>query len=180
MPEIAQGPIVGSEYRFGEDGFACKDCPGPVRYEDVTEVANVPGNCCFDIRFATPKGKTRKVEVILDSGSQIEPLRALFLRKMPGASAHTRTQTVWEAVSGWVTLGLSLAALVAAIILLNTWGRGATVSVPIWLLPVLAVGSFLSTNTLLIIAAVILVICGIGAMVSLRKRKTVWEITTIK
>lgn len=180
MPEITQGPIEGSEYRFLEDGFSCKDCPGPVRYEDVTEVTNVPGNCCFDIRFVTPKEKTRKVEVILDGGSQIEPLRALFLRKMPGASAHTRTQTVWEVVNGWVTLGLSLAATVAAIILLNTWGRGATVSVPIWLLPVLMVGSFLSTKTLLIIAAAILVICGIGAALSLRKRKTVWVLSREK
>ena len=111
MPEITQGPIAGNEYRFLEDGFACRDCPGPVRYEDITEVTNVPGNCCFDIRFNTPKGKTRKVEVILDSGSQIEALRAMLLRKIPGASTSTRSQTAWEACGAWVTEGLCLSLI---------------------------------------------------------------------
>ena len=180
MPEIMQGPIAGSEYRFGEDGFSCKDCAGTVRYEDITKVTNVPGNCCFNISFTTQKGKARKVEVILDSGSQIEPLRAMLLRKIPRAAADTRPETVWEAVDAWVTLGLCLTALVALIIALNTWGRGASVSVPIWFLPFLAIGSFLNTGTLIAIGAAILLLCGIGAAVSLAKRKTVWEITTMK
>ena len=177
MPEITQGPIAGSEYRFLEDGFSCKDWSGPVRYEDVTEVTNVPGNGCFTISFTTPKGKTRKVEVILDNGSQAEALRAMLLRKVPSASVHTRAQTAWEACGTWVTAGLCLAGLVVLIIVLNTWGRGATVSVPVWLLPVLMVGSFLSTTTLLVIAAAILVIFGVGAVLSLRKRKTVWVLS---
>ncbi|MBD5099206.1 MAG: hypothetical protein HDT35_06640 [Clostridiales bacterium] len=101
-------------------------------------------------------------------------------RKIPRSAADTRPETVGEAVSGWATLGLCLAALVALIIALNTWGRGASVSVPIWFLPFLAIGSFLSTGVLIAIGAAILLLCGIGAAVSLAKRKTVWEITTIK
>ena len=180
MPEITQGPITGSEYSFGPDGFSCKDCAGTVKYEDITKVTNVPGNCCYNISFTTPKGKTRKVEVILDSGSQIEPLRAMLLQKIPRAAADTRPETAWETAGAWVTLGLCLTALVALIIALNTWGRGTSVRVPIWFLPFLAIGSFLSTKTLLIIGAAILLLCGIGAAASLAKRKTVWEITTIK
>ncbi|MDE6260094.1 MAG: hypothetical protein K2M42_04425 [Oscillospiraceae bacterium] len=180
MPEIMQGPIAGREYRFEEDSFSCKDCSDPVPYKDITKVTNVPGNCCFNISFTTKKGKTRKVAVILDSTSQAEALRATLSRKIPRAAVDTRPETVWEAVDAWVTLGLCLAALVALIIALNTWGRGASVSVPIWLLPFLMIGSFLSTGTLIAIGAAILLLCGIGAAVSLAKRKTVWEITTIK
>lgn len=180
MPEMTQGPIAGSEYRFLEDGFTCKDWSGLIRYEDITEVANVPGNCCFEISFNTAKGKTRRVEAILDGGSQIEPLRALFLRKIPGASAHTRPQTAWEAVKGWVTLGVLLAAFVGLVIALNTWGRGTSVVAPIWAIPFLMIGSFLSTTTLLAIIAAILAICGVGAAVSLGKRKTVWVISRKK
>lgn len=180
MPEITQDPIVGSGYRFEEDSFSCKDYSDPVRYEDITKVTNVPGNCCFNISFTNPKGKARKVEVILDSTSQAEALRATLSRKIPRAAADTRPETVGEAVSGWATLGLCLAALVGLIIVLNTWGRGASVSVPIWLLPFLMIGSFLSTGTLIAIGAAILALCGIGAAVSLAKRKTVWEITTVK
>ncbi|MDE6280349.1 MAG: hypothetical protein K2M15_00915 [Oscillospiraceae bacterium] len=180
MPEITQGPITGREYRFEEDSFSCKDCSDPVRYEDITKATNVPGNCCFYISFTDKKGKTRKVTVILDSENQIEPLRAMLQRKIPHAAADNRPETVWEAVDAWVTLGLCLAVLVGLIIALNTWGRGASVSVPIWLLPFLMIGSFLSTGTLIAIGAAILLLCGIGAAVSLAKRKTVWEITTIK
>lgn len=177
MPEITQGPIAGSEYRFLEDGFSCRDCPGPVGYEDVTEVTNVPGSRCFDISFITKKGKKRKVTVILDNDSQIEPLRAMLMRKIPGASAHTRAETAWEACGAWVTMGLCLAGLVVLIIVLNTWGRGATVSAPIWILPFLMIGSFLSTSVLIGIAAAILAAFGVGAVLSLRKRKTVWVLS---
>lgn len=180
MPEIVQGPIAGREYRFMEDGFSCKDWSGPVRYEDITQVTNVPGNCCFDISFTDKKGKTRKVTVILDNGSQIEALRAMLLRKIPRAVADTRPQTVREAAGSWANVGFWLAVLVALIIALNTWGQGSSVSVPIWFLPFLMIGSFLSTGTLIAIGAAILLVCGIGAAVSLAKRKTVWEITTIQ
>ena len=178
MAETTQNPIVGQEYRFLEDGFMCKDWSGPIRYEDVVSAANVPeGSACFDVSFLTAKGKKRKLSIILDSHTQSEPLRGLLSRKMPGVSAHTRPQTAWETCGTWVTAGLCLAGLVVLIIVLNTWGQGATVSVPIWLIPVLMIGSFLSTEVLLIIAAAILVIFGAGAALSLRKRKTVWEIT---
>lgn len=177
MPEITQGPIAGNEYRFWEDGFSCRDYPGPVGYEDVTEVTNVQGSRCFDISFTTKKGKTRKVTVILDNASQIEPLRAMLMRKVPGASAHTRAQTAWEACGTWVTTGLCLTGLVVLIIALNTWGRGATVRVPIWIWPFFMIGSFLSTNVLIGIAAAILVAFGVGAALSLRKRETVWVLS---
>lgn len=180
MAEITQGSIVGSEYCFGEDGFSCRDCAGTVKYEDITRVTNVPGNGCFNISFTNQKGKARKVEVILDSGSHSEALRAMLPRKIPRAAVDTRPQTVREAAGGWVTLGVCLIALVALIAALNTWGRGVSVSVPIWFLPFLAVGSFLSTGTLIAIGAAILLLCGIGSAVSLAKRKTVWEITTIQ
>lgn len=174
MPEVTQGPIAGREYRFLEDGFSCKDWPDPIKYEDITEVTNVPGSGCFDISFTTPKGKTRKVSVILDGGSQAEALRSALPQRVPRASVGTRPQTAWEACGTWVTAGLSLAGLVVLIIVLNTWGRGATVTVPIWIMPILMIGSFLSTGVLIGIAAAILVIFGVGAALSLRKRKTVW------
>ena len=60
--------------------------------------------------------------------------------------------------------------------LYNTWGRGTSVSVPIWFLPFLMIGSVLSTGTLVAIGVAILLVCGIGAVLSLKKRKTVWEI----
>ena len=180
MPEITQGSIAGSEYCFGEDGFSCKDCAGTVRYEDITRVTNVPGNGCFGISFTNQKGKTRKVSVILDSGSQTEPLRAMLLRKIPGASTGARPQTAWEACGTWVTAGVCLAGLVVLIIVLNTWGRGTSVVAPIWMIPFLMIGSFLSTQVLIGIAAAILVVFGAGAVLSLRKRKTVWEITTVQ
>lgn len=157
-----------------EDGFVCKDWSGPIQYESVTNVTSEDGSGCFDISFLTPKGKKRKVSVILDSHAQKGALQALLLRKVPGASGHTRSQTAWEACGGWVTAGLSLAAIVVAIILLNTWGRGATVSVPIWILPFILIGSFLSTEVLLGIAAAILVVFGVVAVISLGKRKSVW------
>ena len=180
MPEIMQGPIAGREYRFLEDGFSCKDWSGPVRYEDVTEVANVPGNCCFDISFTDQKRKTRKVTVILDSGSQIEPLRAVLLRKVPNSSASTRPQTAWEACGTWVTAGLCLAGFVVLIIALNTWGRGTSVVAPVWAIPFLMIGSFLSTQVLIGIAAAILIAFGAGAALSLRKRKTIWVLSREK
>lgn len=180
MTEANQGVIAGNEYRFGEDGFSCKDWSGPVRYEDITKVTNVPGNGCFNISFTTPKGKTRKVEVILDNGAQAEALRAALPRKIPRAAVDTRPETVREAAGAWATLGLCLAALVALIIALNTWGRGTSVRVPIWFLPFLMIGSFLSTGALIAIGAAILLACGIGAAVSLAKRKTVWELTAVK
>lgn len=177
MPETTQSPIAGNEYRFLEDGFSCKDWSGPVRYEDVTEVTCVDGSSCFDISFVTPKGKKRKVSVILDSHAQKEALQTLLLRKVPGASAGTRPQTAWEACGGWVTVGLCLAGLVVLIIVLNTWGRGTTVSVPIWLIPFLMIGSFLSTEVLLVIAAAILILFGVLAVLSLGKRKPVWMLS---
>lgn len=177
MQETVQGPIQGREYRFSGDGFVCKEWPDPVRYEDVTAASSADGSGCFDISFTTPKGKKRKVSIILDSHAQKGPLQALLVGKIPGASVHTRNQTAWEACGGWVMTGLGLAALVVVIILLNTWGRGATVSAPVWLIPFIMIGSFLSVEILAAIAAAILVIFGAGALLSLRKRKPVWEIS---
>ena len=174
MPETAQGPITGKEYRFLEDGFQCKDWNGLIPYESVTGVTSEEKYGCFDISFLNKKGKKRKVTVILESYNQKAAVQALLLRKVPGATSHTRSQTAWEAMKGWVTVGLSLAAIVVIIILLNTWGRGASVSVPLWLLPVIMIGSFLSTKVLLIIAAAILVIFGGMAVISLGKRQGVW------
>ena len=177
MPETAQGPIVGKEYQFLEDGFTCKDWDGPIRYEDIMDVTTVDGNSCFEIRFANAKGKKREVSVILDDGAQKGPLQALLLRKIPGAAVATRPQTGWEAARGWVMLGVSLAALVGLIILLNTVGRGTTVRVPIWLIPFLMIGSVLSTQVLAVIAAAILIVFGIGAVLAQRKRKMVWIVS---
>lgn len=177
MPETTQFPIAGREYRFETDSFVCKNWDGPVRYEDILEVTNVPGNGCFDIRFTTQKGKTCQVSVFLEGGGQGEALRAALLERVPGARVSSRPQTAWEACGTWVTAGLCLAGLVVLIIALNTWGRGTSVVVPVWMLPVLTIGSILSTPVLAGIAAAILVLFGVGAVRSLGKRKPVWVLS---
>lgn len=177
MPETTQDPIAGKEYRFLEDGFLCKEWDGPIRYEDIIKVTAEDGSLYVEFRFNNAKGKERGVSVILESSAQKSALMALLPRKIPNASVTTRSQTAWEAASAWVTLGVCLAALVGLIILFNTWGRGATVSVPIWMIPFLLIGSFLSTQVLIAIAAAILIISGVGAVLAQRKRKTVWTVS---
>ena len=174
MEKAIQGPVMGKEYRFLEDGFLCKNWDGPIAYQSVTSVTSAEGDGSFEISFVTPKGKQRSVEVILDSFAQKGTVQALLLQGVPGARVRTRTQTAWEACGTWVTTGLSLAALVLVIIAINTWGQGTTVHVPVWVLPIVMIGSFLSTPVLLAIAAVILGAFGVGAVRSLVKRKTVW------
>ena len=176
MSQALQPSIEGRGYRFSEGEFACSELSDPVRYENITGVCLVPGSSCFEISFKTPKGKKRQVSVNLENPGQEKALQEMLLRKIPGAAADTRPQTVREAAGGWATLGLCLTALVALIIALNTWGRGTSVSVPIWFLPFLMIGSVLSTGTLVAIGVAILLVCGIGAVLSLKKRKTVWEI----
>ena len=147
-----------------------------VRYEDVIRVTNAEGSGTFDISFRNGKGKKREASVILDNRAQEPPLRALLNRRIPGAAPEIRTQTAWEACQSWFFMALCMDGLVALIIALNNWGQGATVSVPIWILPILLIGRFLSTETLLAIGAVMLIICVIGAVRALVKRKPVWEI----
>lgn len=168
-----QTPIIGSEYRFMEDGFSCKDWPDPIRYVDVLCAAVVPGSRYFDIDFKTPKGKKRRVSILLDRPGEEEAVQALLQTGIPAAASRTRVQTAWEAAGAWVTVGLCLAGLVGLIILLNTVGRGTSVTVPVWMIPFLFIGSLLSTGQLLLIAVLILAGFGIASALSLRKRKTV-------
>ena len=171
------GPfIAGKGYRFEDQGFFWEEYPDMVRYEDVTHVTNAEGSGTFDISFQNAKGKKRDASVILNNRAQEQPLRALLSRRIPGAAPGIRTQTAWEACRSWLLLAVCLDGLVAIIIALNNWGQGATVSVPVWALPILMIGRLLSTEALLAIGAVLLILCVIGAVHALMKRKPVWEI----
>lgn len=176
MDQVNCPSIAGKGYRFEDQGFFWEEFPDMVRYEDVTRVTNAEGSGTFDISFQNEKGKKREASVILDNRAQEQPLRALLSRRIPGAAPGIRTQTAWEACRSWAILALCLDGLVAIIIALNNWGQGATVSVPIWILPILLIGRFLSTEALLAIGAVILIICVTGGVRALVKRKPVWEI----
>ena len=175
MDQVNCPSIVGKGYRFEDQGFFWEEFPDMVLYEDVTRVTNAEGSGTFDISFRNEKGKKREASVILENVAQEQPLRALLNSHIP-ATPSTRTQTAWEACRSWFFLALCLDGLVAIIIALNNWGQGATVSVPIWALPFLLIGRFLSTEALLAIGAVILIICVTGAVHALVKRKPVWEI----
>ena len=177
MDQVNGPSVAGKGYRFEDQGFFWEEYPDMVRYENVTHVTNAEGSGTFDISFRNQKGKKREASVILENAAQEQPLRALLNQRIPGAVPEIRTQTAWEACRSWLTAALCLDGLVAIIIALNNWGQGATVSVPIWLLPFLLIGRFLSTEALLAIGAVILIICIIGAVRSLVKRKPVWEIS---
>lgn len=170
-----QAPITGSEYRFTNDGFTCKDYPDPIRYEDIISAAVVPGSRWFDITFRTPKGKKRKVSVLLERAGEEDAVCALLMERLTGA-AYTRPQTVRECCGGWGTFAVCLCVLIGLIIMMNTVGRGSSVSVPIWFIPFLMIGSILSVGQLVGIAGVIVVVCAVGALVSLKRRKTVWII----
>ena len=176
MDQVNSPSVAGKGYRFEDQGFFWEEYPDMVRYEDVIRVTNAEGSGTFDISFQNEKGKKREASVILDNRAQEQPLRALLSRRIPGVAPQIRTQTAWEACRWWLTLALCLDGLVAIIIALNTWGQGATVSVPVWALPILMIGQFLSTKTLLIIGAVLLILCVTGAVHALVKRKPVWEI----
>ena len=172
MDQPVQNVIAGRDCRFLEDGFVCQDWPDPVRYEDVTKVCVTEGSNCVEVGFKTPKGKSRKVY----EAEQGQALQTMLKQKVPGASVTNREQTAWEVSGGWVVLGLSLAGIAVLLIVLNTVGRGASVTLPIWMAPFVLVGSFLGVGTLVAIAAGVLVLCGIAALLSLRKRKHVWEL----
>lgn len=180
MEQVNHPSVTGKGYRFEDYGFFWEECPDIVRYEDVIRVTNAEGSGTFHISFRNGKGKKQNACVILDNMAQEQPLRMLLSQCIPNADFKARTQTAWEACRAWFLAALCLDVLVGIIIALNLWGGGVTVSVPIWFIPFLLVGRFLSTETLLIIGAIILILCAVGAVRALIKRKPVWEIKCSK
>lgn len=172
---MPQAIVEGQKYRFFKEGFLCQDWPDLIPYEDVLCAAVVPGSDFLDIDFKTPKGKKRRTTIFLERPGQEETLWALLAEQISVAAVTTRPQTVKETCGAWITFGICLDVLVGLIILMNVMNP-ATAVAPIWLIPFLIVGSFLSVGHLLTIGAVIFAVSVAGAAISLKNRKTVLEI----
>lgn len=174
MTQENQTSLIGDGYHFTESCFLCKEYSDPVPYDHVDRIRITLGTRSCAINFRTPEGKKRNTSVTLASAAHGDALTALLQRAMPAGVVRTHSETVWEAVSGWVTLALGLEALIAVVIAIGMWG--GSVTVPIIIIPLLMIGRFLGTEVLVVIGAAILAVCVIGAILSLAKRKTVWEI----